>query len=103
MMGPCPAYLVVSNAVLLVRRAQRDGGYDCPGARIWVRPDVDGAGAKAVQCLLVELLGAIQVDRSVDGGSEGDWGHDIVCGSRGSGWMEYSVIIAVQPVFLYVV
>lgn len=68
-------YLVVSNAVLLVCRAQGDGRYDCPSAWIWVRPDVNGACAKAVECL-PRLLRPIQVGRSVDGGSQGDRGHD---------------------------
>ena len=71
-----------SKAFLLVCRAQRDGGYDRASTRIRVRPDVDGTGAKAVQCLLVELLGGIVVGGAVEGGSQCDWCHGILCGSR---------------------
>jgi len=90
-------YLVVSNPVLLVCRAEGDGRYDCPSARIWVRPDVDGACAKAVECLPVAFLWPIQVGRSVDGGSQGDWGHDNSlwgCGRCGVVGL-YFVIVAI--------
>ena len=77
-----PAYLVSSKGFLLVRRAQRDCRYDRASARIWVRPDVDGTGAKAVQLNGVALLGSIEVGGAVEGGSQCDWCHGILCGSR---------------------
>ena len=48
--------LVVPNTVLLVRSAQGDGGDDCTSVRIWVRADVDGSSAKAVNDALIELF-----------------------------------------------
>jgi len=76
-LSPIQAYLVSSKGFLLVRRAQRDGGYDCASARIWVRPDVDGTSTKAIQFHLVALLRGIEVSGAVDGGSQCDWCHGI--------------------------
>jgi hypothetical protein len=63
------AHLMPPNAVLLIGGAQRDRRYDCASARIRVRPNVDGASAKAVECCVIKLLRPIEVNRSVDGGS----------------------------------
>jgi hypothetical protein len=57
-------HLVISNAVLLVRRAQGNGWYDCPSASIWFRTDMDCPCAKAI---LLWFLRAIQVGMSVRG------------------------------------
>ena len=53
---------MVPNAILLVRRAQRDGGDDSTRLGICLRAYVDGTSAEAV-----ELLHAVRVSVSVAG------------------------------------
>ena len=60
------SHLVVSNAVLFVRCAQRNGWYDRPSAGIRVRPSMYCPCAKAVERLLLDLLVTIQGDMSVN-------------------------------------
>lgn len=47
---------MVADAVLSVRRAQREGRDDRASGGIWLRADMDGTSAKAIDVLLVNLL-----------------------------------------------
>ena len=65
--GAREAYLVVSDAILLVCRAQGDSWYNCTGLRAGLRTNMYSTSPKAVKIGSLQFLEAVLVMMTVRG------------------------------------